>query len=272
MKTIDVLISTYSWRVVDALRIIDSQSVVDGVKYVVVHQADEPLSSSFLSTYNGRGDFKYFFTQTRGVTVSRNLALKNSCADIVLFADDDIELAPEFYKNIRFGYESYTGFITFKIGVLGSGEQDMTGRRQFNKHEFAHSKISILSVGTIEVSVDCQSLIYSGAHFPEDMGAGSFYPVCDEPVFLAMLLDSGIKGKYLPFEICKHPAVSSGLDLNGSCLSARGILFYRVFGPFVGFVMMCIFYLKKKLFSGGNAIKNIRCLIDGWRYAKKIRF
>lgn len=269
MKTIDVLFSTYSNRIFSALSIIEGKPIAGGVFYIVVHQDAQPVSDTYLLPLFARGDFIYIHSCGQGVTKSRNIALEASTSDIVLFADDDIELSPDFHKVIRKAYLEFSGFVTFQVGVLGHDSGDNYRQSKFKPVSFAHTKLTILSVGTIEVTVDRASLLQLSDYFPEDMGAGALYPACDEPVFLAKLLDAGVNGLYVPDEICKHPALSSGLELDGAFLSARGVAFYRIFGPAVGLVMLFLFMLKRRLYQNQRLIKNLKLLLSGWMYAFK---
>lgn len=269
MKTIDVLLSTHSNKIFSAFELIEKIPVTSGVFYIVVHQDVQPLSEVDLLPMMSRGDFKYIHSHDRGVTKSRNIALKNSTSDIVLFADDDIELSHNFYEIIRNAYLAFSGFVTFQVGVSGHHFNDNYRQSRFKSVSFTHNKFSILSVGTIEVTVDRASISKLPHYFPEDMGAGATYPACDEPVFLAKLLDSKVSGLYMPDVICKHPAFSSGLDLDGAFLAARGVAFYRIFGPAIGLLMLLIFVFKRRLYRSGQLIKNVKLLLSGWSYANK---
>lgn len=104
--------------------------------------------------------------------------------------------------------------------------------------------VNILKVGTVEIVVR-RGALNEHTLFPEDMGAGEKFPICDEPVFLSRCLDCGLKMVFLPIELCIHPPVSSGMLISSSYTQSRGLCIRRVFG-LKGIALLIPFALKMK--------------------------
>ncbi|CAH7487634.1 Beta-1,3-glucosyltransferase [Vibrio chagasii] len=218
------------------------------VEIVIVHQSNNHGEySSIISSLNARKDVKYTSSSDVGVTKSRNLAIKIASGDIVVFCDDDVVYTEELYSTIKQAYHDYPtfDFITFAYSSKGEikGKFSSTSRK--------HSKSSILSVGTIEVTSRRDLIINNKITFPEDMGAGAKYFLCDEPVFLSRLMKNNMKGLYIPIVICEHPEESSGAVFNDrNAFVSRLLCFQRIFGNVGGRFLYLVFLIKNwKKFS-----------------------
>ena len=81
---------------------------------VVINQCDTDAYAQY-PTRDGLA--RMFSTTQRGLTKSRNMAIRNSDADICLLSDDDEVFAPGYVKKIVEAYESLpqADVIIFKI-------------------------------------------------------------------------------------------------------------------------------------------------------------
>ncbi|NLQ22800.1 glycosyltransferase family 2 protein [Shewanella sp. S-1] len=210
------------------------------LKILIVHQINSQ-NESVEHFFSERDDVRYFSMFEKGVTKSRNFALTHAIGDIVLFCDDDV-VYTNFVEQLIQIYEvnpSISGvtlsYSTPAFGVLP----------KFKKVSFIHTLSTILSIGTIEVSVRLSSVRSAGATFPEDLGAGTKFFCCDEPVFLSKLIKFGSKIIYFPLTIGLHPDVSSGLGLNSyPALFSRLIAFRYIYGYLFGTLVFYAFCLK----------------------------
>lgn len=215
------------------------------MSYVVVSQCtSKSTQDEFLKKTSHRSDVFSVFSDETGVTKSRNLALKHIPNDTsyVFFLDDDVELEELAYERVvqAFSRNDYE-VLTFSVS-------DLTGSRLIKNYagkEFRHNNISILKVGTIEIAVKASVLIDKPhLNFPENLGAGAKYPLCDEPVFLSRLSKSGCQLGFVPEVITRHPLESSGKEIkNSNEMMARGIAFREIFGS-LSLVLNFAFFLK----------------------------
>lgn len=254
MTTLDILISTYSNRIENIKNILLPEN--EAVRYLIGHQGYFDISCDVL---HKRKDVFYYSLESSGVTKSRNALLDRSDADIVYFCDDDVVLESNLYNLLISYHRQYSEqILTFKV-KNEYGEN----RKSYSKNSKKLNRLNILSVGTIEISMKNNTV---KGKFQEDMGAGSFYPVGDEAVFLSCFLSKDQGVRYVPEFICMHPDESSGLIVNDSSIIARGVTLKRVYGWLSYFVGIAFLLKNAQLFNGSNisiTLKNIKKLYQG---------
>ncbi|MGR4989850.1 glycosyltransferase [Vibrio rotiferianus] len=243
MEKVTFLVAAYGERLLNVPDIFLRQR--EEVSYVVVSQCtSKSIQDEFLKKISHRSDVVSVFSDETGVTKSRNLAIKHipSDASYVFFLDDDVELEKLSYEKL------IQSFAKSDYDVLTFSVSDLAGNRLIKNYadkEFKHNNISILKVGTIEIAVRA-SVLLENSHitFPENLGAGAKYPLCDEPVFLSRLIKSGCKLGFIPEVITRHPLESSGKEIkNSNEMMARGIAFREIFGS-LSLVLNFAFFLK----------------------------
>lgn len=241
---ISVLLSTLGSRLSSVSNVVQSPQI--DVEYVVVIQGDDGLKADGYEWFQ-RPDVKVIFDSNVGVTSSRNLAIENSNGEIALFADDDITFAADIFDILRseFALNCEATFLTFNV-------EDEDGK--LLKPALAkdwHNLKSILGVGTIQIAVRLTS-VTKGYRFPLNLGAGTKYPSCDEPVYLSQFLKNGLRGKHIHQTICSHPLVSSGKSLDSvDKVISRLIAFRYIFGNILGVVVFVAFLVKNVKKLGG---------------------
>lgn len=234
-----MLYATYGDRVNQLLLNLPESS--DKLKIIIVHQVDDVCHNA-QHLFSHRSDVKYFMMLDKGVSKSRNFALQQATGDLILFCDDDVTYSDCFIDSIIDEYvkDSVVDSITFSYSTPTSGVLP-----RFKSYPYRHKLRSILSVGTIEVSARLAGVKRVGAFFPEDLGAGSKFYCCDEPVFLSRLVKSGLVVEYRPISICTHPDLSSGLSINNyEALMSRLICFRYIYGYISGSILLSLFAVK----------------------------
>ncbi len=233
-----MLYATYGDRINQLLLNLPESS--DKLKIIIVHQVDDVCHNA-QHLFSHRSDVKYFMMLDKGVTKSRNFALQQATADIILFCDDDV-LYENFFDELIELYEKNPlisgitlNYSTPKYGISS----------KFKNKPYIHTLRTILSVGTIEVSVRLSSVRTSAAIFPEELGAGAKFYCCDEPVFLSRLIKCGFDMMYFPLSVGVHPDISSGLEINNyHALFSRLIAFRHIYGYFGGTAFFYLFCVK----------------------------
>lgn len=188
-------------------------------RYMIVDQGTTPM---------GHGDSKYFYMPTRGLSLSRNVALDECRSDVLLVADDDVchvDGVEEIVINefLRTGAD----IITFQI-VTPEG----VAFKPYAPSRFCHRVRSIMRVNSIEIAMRVESVRNVGVRFDTAFGLGAKYPTGEEIIFLADALKAGLDVRYAPVPIVVHPAESSGSSLlkNDRLIRAKGAMFRRIFG------------------------------------------
>lgn len=187
--TFQVLVSTMHQRNFDLLKKMNIDT-----NAIVINQCDE--NEVFELEFKEK-IVKWINNTDRGLSKSRNLALEQACADICIFADDDL-IYIENYKNIiseEFKLNPKADVIAFKVDGI---------ERKFKNY---HSKprklnyITSMKVSSVEIAFKLDSVKNSGIRFNESFGAGAKYSSGEENIFLYDCLKMGLNIQYVPVKI-----------------------------------------------------------------------
>ncbi|WP_413498572.1 glycosyltransferase [Buttiauxella gaviniae] len=260
----DILLSTYGDRILKIYRLVDSIDF-ENFNLIICHQyIDEPTNETrrFINKLCLIPQVSYFSMANMGVTTSRNFLIRKSVGEYIVFCDDDIVYIKGALLKIIKAMRAEC--IDIATGITMISQNDKLKPYPEKKHK--HNLKSIMRVGTVEIICRRESILESGL-FPEDMGAGTKFPICDEPVFLANSIKKGANVVFIPEPISIHPALSSGFQTFPHFTMSRGLCFKRVFGWY-GFFLIIPFavrmYSKNKKI---NFYTFLRDMIRGF-YAK----
>lgn len=162
-----------------------------------------------------------------GVTRSRNAAVERCPTPWLWFMDDDVQI-PEASIDALLEDLPRAGANEMRIASV----QRPDGR-PLSRHETRqpYGRREILSVGTIQIIVNAAWVRQRRLRFPLRLGAGTAFPVCDEPVFLARALRAGARIVHADRVVVLHDERSSGDDLDQPALvRSRAIAFREIFG------------------------------------------
>lgn len=237
------------------------------LSYVIVHQVSDGQEASYLHYMQGLSSltkFKYIqLLNQKGLSKSRNVAIRESSADYIIFSDDDNYYIKNIEDKIRQVLEELGNpdFVSFKI-------EDDKGN-EFKKYKttpFRHSKNSALRISSIENVVSRKFIVDNDITFNESFGLGARYPSCEQPLFLNDILDSGGRAYFYPETITFHPLINSGDDFFTSLNAiTRRKLFLSLYGCMKGNIYCLIFILKKiTVVPNGKKANFIKHLL-GWR-------
>ncbi|MGG4679098.1 MULTISPECIES: glycosyltransferase family A protein [Providencia] len=249
---LSMLYATHGKRCLDLINNLPDRD--NNTEIIIIHQtSSNDLVTQIKELLKTRHDVLYYQSDDIGVTKSRNLAISKASNDILFFCDDDVTYQHGIQKNILTAYEEYSSasFLTFSY----SEDKNEYKAKKFKNHKFKHTLFTILSVGTIQISCKRHDVLENKIKFPEDMGAGAKYFLCDEPVFLSQFIKKNLTGYYLPLSIGYHPKESSGNIFNDkNAFTSRFLCFTRIFGKFNGRILYLIYLLKN--IRNFNSIQN----------------
>lgn len=158
---------------------------------VVINQCGAEGSCQYRTE---QGTVRWFDSATKGLTVSRNLALMASDADVCLLCDDDEVFVADYERRILDAYSKLTDadVIIFQIAERESSLPDRIMRLRFPW---------TMKVSSCQISFKRQSLLKSGIRFDELLGAGTGNGAEEELKFLTDCEKAGLKIWYVPEEI-----------------------------------------------------------------------
>ena len=166
---------------------------------VIINQCDEKSTFDF-DTKNGKA--KVYSVTDRGLTKSRNLAIRKSDADICMLCDDDEVFADDYEEKILKAYEEnpQADVIIFKMINREPSFEDKVMQLKFP---------NTLKVASWQISFRRDSLIKTGVRFDELLGSGTGNGAEEELKFLSDCISNGLSVWYVPYEIAE---VGNGED------------------------------------------------------------
>ena len=141
-----------------------------------------------------RGTARMYSTTQRGLTRSRNMAIRKARADVCLLCDDDEEFVPGYEEKILAAYERLpqADVIIFKMVNRPPSFPDRVMELKFPK---------TLKVSSWQISFRRERLLASGVRFDELLGAGTGNGAEEELKFLTDCRKAGLRIFYVPVEI-----------------------------------------------------------------------
>jgi hypothetical protein len=236
--TLAVCIATIGRRL-DDLRL-ERLRACPGVSYHVFVQRAEEVSEVARARLAQRPDVSVVPVEGCGVARSRNAALAGVESDILLFADDDVELLCENYARLRAIFAEDPGLSCVCGVTLDEAGQP---RKRFSRHMAPLRLWNAAKVGTPEIAVRRAHVARLGLGFDERFGAGTELPIGDEYIFLADLLRHNLTGRHIALPLAVHARASSGMGFDARSLETRRHVFRRAVGR-LWFPYLLAFALK----------------------------
>lgn len=243
---------------------IAQRSAVTGDAVVINQCGKEDFT--VLPTRDGR--VKIYDSLSRGLTVSRNLAIERSSADICLLCDDDERFLPDYRQKIVTAYRKLpqADVIIFKMADRPPSFKDKVMRLRYPL---------TMKVSSWQISFRRASLIESGVRFDELMGAGTGNGAEEELKFLTDCEKAGLSIYYVPSEIASVGQTSStwfkGYD--EEFFRNRGSTTRYILGTLPA-VMYALYYVlaKRDMYSRDISPANaLRAILKGIRENKLSR-
>lgn len=226
---------------------------------VMINQCDKEGYGEY-PTANGA--VRMFSTTERGLTKSRNMAIRNAKADICLICDDDEKFVPEYEQVILNAYQKnpQADIIIFKMENRPPSFPDRLMRLKFPK---------TMKVSSWQISFRREKLIEANIAFDELMGAGSGNGAEEELKFLWDCQRAGLEIWYVP-EVIASVAQECSTWFKGfdeTFFENRGATTRYVMG--IGLASLYAIYYavrKRKMYSGTVSVsKALRATFRGIR-------
>lgn len=203
---------------------------------------------------------KFISSRDRGLSKSRNLAIKNSTADICLFSDNDVTFENNYIDTVHRGYEQYpdADIIAFTVNSESSD-------RSVNRLKSGRvNRIMSMKISSVQISFKRKIIEENNLYLNENFGAGSaIFNSGEENIFLYKAIAKGLKVYYVDEKIAQVSFEDStwyGKNLEQDLLT-KGAIFYNmspILYPFynIQFILRKFSKYRKK-FTFLNMIKTI---------------
>lgn len=209
---------------------------------VVINQCDRTVRRDVSRSVAGRTQHvRYIESTQRGLSVSRNMAIRNAQADICILCDNDVEYVDGYEEMILSAFEENpeADLIVFYIRRKEKPQPNYPKKRWMNY-------LSVLKIFSPEIAFLRKSV--EGIGFNESFGAGSGkYLMGEENIFLYDCLKAGKKILYMPVMIATLREEEStwfhGYDKAFFVSRGAG---YAAMSRFFSYVLIWQFALRKR--------------------------
>jgi glycosyltransferase involved in cell wall biosynthesis len=153
---------------------------------LIVNQCGSDDFAEYKSDSSNGGNIRIFSVNDKGLTKSRNFAIKHSNADVCLLCDDDETFKNGYEKKILSAWKqiSDADVIIFGIGNRPSRLPDKVKRLGY---------FDLMKVSSWQISFKRKSIVENGLSFDENMGAGTPNGAEEEFKFLTDCRRKGLK-------------------------------------------------------------------------------
>lgn len=171
------------WHYIDNLNI--------SGKALIINQADSEADEIC-----DDGRVRFITCSERGLSKSRNMALRNASGEICMLCDNDVCYIDDYAEKIvsEFDRHKDADIIVFFI------ERPERKKPIFDR-EKKMNYISTMKIFSPEVAFRLASVKKAGLEFDENFGAGAEYSMGEENIFLYDALRAGLRIIYVPIKI-----------------------------------------------------------------------
>jgi glycosyltransferase involved in cell wall biosynthesis len=186
---LQVLLSTMNNCVEDLLE--SSNLCAD---LVVINQCEFDENLHFK---NDLFDVIWINSSGRGLSVSRNLAIKSANSDICLLADDDLVYVNDLSKLI---VEAFKNNETADVICFAVDGFDRVRKKYWDSSRRLNYLTS-MKVSSVQIAFRRSSILDNNLYFNEDFGAGAMYYAGEENIWLWDCFRKGLKIHFEPVKI-----------------------------------------------------------------------
>lgn len=223
-----------------------------------INQCDDDTTSCFANPLNKEKKVRVINSKTRGLSLSRNIALIHSQADIVKLCDDDEYFDDDIEENILRAHESETAeIILFDVRS--------PRKKPFSSRSVCIKKLNALKFGSWQITFKLES-VRNRVEFNQNFGSGAGIGSGEENIFLFKCLDIGLHLKYKPVIISHVSQLKSNWfkGYNDKYFFDKGVLSNELFGRLKYLYVLYFAIFKYSLYRADNSFLNaLKNLYDG---------
>jgi glycosyltransferase involved in cell wall biosynthesis len=196
----------------------------------------------------------------KGLSRSRNLALKNAIGKIILISDDDEVFKDDFDTIIINTYNNFPKAVVISFQVENS--EGRLFRKYSKKTKIKLDVLDLFGIFSPEISINKTIFDVLSVEFDTDFGLGSTFPMAEEAIFLMDLKSRKQQIVFEPKVLATNPTITTTDKLDFmQRYYIQGAFLSRVLKAnyFTGLAAKLFFDLKQKKLKFNQilvAIKN----------------
>ncbi|OEJ98984.1 hypothetical protein A8C32_07320 [Flavivirga aquatica] len=239
--TLEILISTMNRVSLSFLEDMFLYNKIEDLNILIINQTEK--GRELISEFK---NIRVINSYDKGLSKSRNLAIKNATGSICLIADDDVEYVENFQEIIidTFCRLKDVSIVEFKIDTF-TGENYKNYSKKSRK---LSKKRYIRGVSSIEIAFKREDIIKNNIAFNSFFGLGSFFPSGEEYLFLKEVLNKNLRIYFENRVIVRHSIERSTSNVRSDdFIKTQAALYfidYKIFSYL--FLLKLIFFLLRK--------------------------
>lgn len=197
---LEILVATMHRTSLDFLYAMFLKTAIKDFKILIINQTEE---DSLLSSPDP--NIRIVNSFEKGLSRSRNLAIKNAKGPICLNVDDDVVFIEGFTEIIVNAFNQFRHpIVTFQ--TLTTAGKDYW---KYPKNAMPHTKYVTQKTLSIEIAFLVEKLMKNNLFFDERFGLGARFEDAENFVFLTDAKNKGLMPFFVPKYITIHPPLSS---------------------------------------------------------------
>lgn len=188
---------------------------------------------------------KYIMTKERGLSNSRNMALRNCNSDLCLISDDDEKFVNGLESIITDSYKSIKDADVIIFGIKNY-------KKSIKNNIHRMKKFELLKVSSWQITFKRKIILDNNIYFDSNIGSGTGNGGGEEVKFLLDCHKKGLKIYYIPKIICEvnHTKSQWFFGYNKDYFFQRGATTSYYMGKSLAFFYGLYFVLtKRKLYK-----------------------
>lgn len=256
-ENLEVLISTMNRNSINFIYKMFEKTELSKFNVLIINQTtkDNKLSSKLPNV-------RVINSFEKGLSKSRNLALKNAKSKYVVIADDDLVYEKEFYKSILEAFKQNKDAAIISFEAYDDNGLPM---RKYPNQSQLHSFETISKVSSREIVINLEVLNKNDIKFNENFGLGSLFETGEEQLFAEEVFKHE-KCVFKKIKIVEHPYFTSGRESGSDRLIyARSALFYKKYGfySYIKLLHYLFLVLKSKEISANQIFYKLKIGLKG---------
>jgi glycosyltransferase involved in cell wall biosynthesis len=206
-EDVEILLATMNRNSFDFLIPMFPFSHFSNFSMVIVNQTK--IGTDLVSTFPS---IKVINSNERGLSKSRNLALKNATGKILLIADDDEVFIENFDSKLVKAYNKYPSSVSI---IFEIADENGSKYRKYPKEEIIlPNYYELFNCLSIEITLNKTVFNKLNVSFDENFGLGSIFNMGEEAIFLVDIHNKNQQIRFYPEVIVMHPTISTNDKLD----------------------------------------------------------
>lgn len=209
-----------------------------------------------------------------GLSRSRNLAIKESKADICILADDDLIYEKDYDKIIKEEYQKNKNIDIICFFVESNNKTRRIKRMITSKID----KLRAMRICSFQITFRRKSIMEHKIKFDENFGAGTYFDRGEETIFLWECINKGLKVKFVNKKIATVNQQESNWfkGYDKTFFEKQGAVFYRMSSKFYRILILQFairkYGLYKKELKVKEAISNMMLGANKYKEEQRYKF